>query len=102
MDEIAQQILAVLDRPTGIGIFSKTVDVPGKGRTRYWFSMASGMTSLQAKVEYRTRFETMPDWVSLCHPDHQIWLCRLAIRGNRGLPPARPIPAATGTGGATP
>jgi len=99
MDEMAQQVLAVLERPTGIGIFSKVVDVPGRGRTRYWFSLGSGMACLQGKVEYRTRFEVLPDWVSLFHPDHQTWLCRLAIRANRPLPPAPPAVNAAPTVG---
>ena len=89
-DDMTQEIVAVLSRPTGIGIFSRSVDIPGKGRTRQWYSLASGMMSLQGKIEYRTRFETLPDWVSLCHPDHQIGLCQLATRSNRALPPAAP------------
>jgi len=98
MDELAQRILAILDRPTGIGVFSTSVDFPGKGRTRYWFSFASGMACMQGKVEYRTRFEILPDWVSLYHPDHQIQLCRLAIGANRPLPLEPPVPAAAATG----
>jgi hypothetical protein len=98
MDDMAQRILAVLERPTGIGIFSTSVEIPGKGRTRYWFSLASGMASLQAKIEYRRRFMTLPEWVSLCHPDHQVGLCRLAIGGNRPLPPAPPVAAAPTAG----
>jgi hypothetical protein len=98
MDDMTQQICAVLERPTGIGIFSRTVDLPVKGRTRQWYSLGSGMASLQAKVEYRTRFTTLPEWVSLCHPDHQIWLCRLALRGNRALPATPPMGAADHTG----
>ncbi len=99
MDEMTQEILAVLARPTGIGLFSRSVDVPGLGRTRQWFSLASGMASLQGKVAYRTRFETLPDWVSLCHPDHQIGLCRLAIRGGQALPSSLPVPRSADSGG---
>ena len=90
MDDMAQEMLEVLHRPTGIGIFSRSLVVPGKGRIRQWFSLASGLASLQYKVEYRTRFGEVPEWVLLCHPDHQIGLCRLATAGNRPLPPDRP------------
>lgn len=90
MDELARQILAVLDRPTGIGIFSMTVDRPDKGRTRHWFSLAAGLASLQGRIEYRSRFTSLPDWVSTCHPDHQARLCRLALRTNQALPPVPP------------
>lgn len=99
MDELDQQILAVLDRPTGIGIFSRAVEVPGKARARHWFSMSSGLASLQEKIMYRSRFSTLPDWVSLCHPDHQIGLCRLALGGDRALPAVAPLPGAAKTGG---
>ena len=99
MDDMAQKILAVLERPTGIGIFSMTVEQAGKGRTRYWFSLASGLASLQAKIEYRTRFKELPDWVSRCHPDHQYRLCRLATGGNQALPPAVPVSTASNARG---
>jgi hypothetical protein len=94
MDEFTRDLVSILDRPTGIGIFSLVVQIPGKGRKRYWFSLASGMAALQSKIEYRSRFQTLPDWVSVCHPDHQISLCNLAIRGNQALPEARPRPVA--------
>lgn len=97
MNDMAQQMLEVLGRPTGLGIFSRSFVEPGKGRTRQWFSLASGLASLQYKVEYRTRFEEVPEWVLLCHPDHQIGLCRLALSGNRPLPPDRPPAHAGGS-----
>jgi hypothetical protein len=98
MDEMTQQILAVLARPSGIGLFSRTVDIPGKGRRRHWYSLASGLASLQGKIEYRTRFKAVPDWVERCHPDYQIWLCRLALRANRALPSTPPVGSAADTG----
>jgi hypothetical protein len=97
MDEISRDILAILDRRTGIGIFSKIVELPGQGSTRYWFSLASGMASLQGKIGYRSRFDTLPDWVSQCHPDHQTWLCRRAIQANQALPAQRPVRPLTET-----
>ena len=91
MSDLAQEIRDLLQRPTGIGIFSTVVDVPGKGRTRYWFSLSSGLGSMHDRIEYRTRFETLPDWVSFCHPEHAGALCRLALRTNQALPPERPL-----------
>jgi len=91
MSELAQQIRAVMERPTGFGIFSTVVDVPGKGRTRYWFSLASGLASMHDRIEYRTRFAALPDWVSFCHPEQVSGLCRLALRTNEALPPEPPL-----------
>ncbi len=95
MDEFTRDLLEILDRPTGFGIFSLVVNVPGKGRKRYWFSLATGMFALQSKIEYRSRFQTLPDWVSVCHPDHQASLCNRAIKGDQPLPAIRPVRAAT-------
>lgn len=95
MDEFTRDLLSILDRPTGIGIFSLSVNVPGKGRKRYWFSLASGLAALQSKIEYRNLYETLPDWVSVCHPDHQCSLCNLAIRGKQALPATRPTQGAS-------
>jgi len=92
MDEFERDIVAVLAGHPGIGIFSTVAEIPGRGRVRHWFSLAVGLGSLQAKTEYRERFRTVPEWVLLCHPYHQMRLCSLALRADRSLPAERPEP----------
>jgi len=92
MESNTLDIPAILGSHPGFGFFSTVVDVPGKGRTRYWFSFGVAMELLHYKLQYRERFGPEPDWVDLCHPGHRLQLCRQAINAGQRLPDEKPAP----------
>ncbi|NCC04607.1 MAG: hypothetical protein EOM37_11340 [Proteobacteria bacterium] len=83
---LLQSIREILEDPAQHGNYSSIYIFPSGKSVTFYCSWASGMGKLMMLQKYKKKFQTVPEWLKLCHPSHCWRICKIAVENSVKLP----------------